>query len=65
MLIQKETEYKESSDITHLCIAGGRKEEGVLLTLLGQLIGVNSIMHFVISDIRTFNIELERVKKKR
>lgn len=61
-LVNEKIKYK--SDIIHLCIAGGRKEESVLLTLLGQLVGVNTIMHFIVSDIRTFNIELERAKKK-
>jgi CRISPR-associated Csx14 family protein len=61
-LVSEKIKYK--SDIIHLCIAGGRKEESVLLTLLGQLVGVNTIMHFIVSDIRTFNIELERAKKK-
>ncbi|MEM3383866.1 MAG: hypothetical protein QW698_07515, partial [Nitrososphaerales archaeon] len=43
---------------------GGRKEESVLLTILAQLVGVNTIMHFVIEDIRTYNIEIERAKKE-
>jgi len=60
-LVKQKLKYK--SDVIHLCIAGGRKEEGVLLTLLAQLIGVNSVMHFIIGDIRTFNIELEKLKK--
>ncbi|MEM3871799.1 MAG: CRISPR-associated protein Csx14 [Nitrososphaeria archaeon] len=55
---------KHKSDIIHLCIAGGRKEESVLLTILAQLVGVNTIMHFVIEDIRTYNIEIERAKKE-
>ncbi|MCX8188213.1 MAG: CRISPR-associated ring nuclease [Nitrososphaeria archaeon] len=61
-LVDQKIKYK--TDIIHLCIAGGRKEESVLLTLLGQLVGVNTIMHFIIEDIRTYNIELERIKKE-
>ncbi|GBC75575.1 hypothetical protein HRbin06_00893 [archaeon HR06] len=60
-LVDQKLKYK--SDIIHLCISGGRKEETALLTLLAQLVGVNTVMHFIISDVKTFNEEIERLKK--
>ncbi|MCS7117097.1 MAG: CRISPR-associated protein Csx14 [Nitrososphaerota archaeon] len=58
-----DAKIRHKATSTYLCIAGGRKEGSVILSLLAQIIGVNMVAHIVAKDIKAFNIELERIKR--
>lgn len=58
----KELEVKHRPQAVYLCVAGGRKEMGIVLTMLSQVFGANLLVHLIVKDIKAFNIELERAK---
>ena len=47
----------------YLCVAGGRKNEALVASLVAQMIGVSGIFHVVAKDVGLFNIKLERIRK--
>lgn len=59
-----EERIKHKANIIYLCIAGGRKDMCIILSLLGQIFGVDGIYHVVMPDVKAFNIALERIRKE-
>jgi len=53
---------KYGADIVLLCVAGGRKEVCIILSLLAQFYKVNGVYHIVMSDVKAFNVDLERIR---
>jgi len=47
----------------HLCLAGGRKDMSITTAILAQYLGVNSVYHIIMPNIKAFNAELERARK--
>jgi len=62
VLMDEKTKHK--ADIIYLCVAGGRKDTCIILSLLGQIFGVDGIYHVVMPDVKAFNIALERIRKE-
>lgn len=60
----KEQVKKHRVDKIYINAAGGRKNALIALTTLSQLFPVSGIFHIIMSDVKTFNIELERIKDK-
>nr|MDO8098756.1 CRISPR-associated protein Csx14 [Candidatus Njordarchaeota archaeon] len=56
---QRET---HGADILYLCVAGGRKDMCITLSLVAQYSEVNGVFHVIVPDVKTMNIELERVR---
>jgi CRISPR-associated protein Csx14 len=48
------------ADLIYLCVAGGRKDMCITLSLIGQYFGVNGVFHIIMPDVKSFNAELER-----
>lgn len=48
------------ANLIYLCVAGGRKDMCITLSLIGQYFGVNGVFHIIMPDVKSFNIELER-----
>jgi CRISPR-associated protein Csx14 len=48
------------ADFIYLCVAGGRKDMCITLSLIGQYFGINGVFHIIMPDVKSFNIELER-----
>jgi len=59
----KELREIHKTNEIYLCVAGGRKDMCIILTLLGQLFQINGVYHIIMTDIKTFNIHLERMRK--
>lgn len=49
-------------DLVYLCVAGGRKDMCIILSLLSQYFAVNGVYHLIMPDVQTFNIQLERLR---
>ncbi|MGC8912224.1 MAG: CRISPR-associated ring nuclease [Nitrososphaeria archaeon] len=50
------------ADKIYVNSAGGRKDALVALSMLCQFLPVSGIFHIVMPDVKTFNVELERIK---
>lgn len=48
----------------HLCVAGGRKEVCITLSLLAQFYDVSGVYHIVMPDVVAFNQALELVRRE-
>jgi CRISPR-associated protein Csx14 len=46
----------------YLCVAGGRKDMCITLSLLAQYFGVNGVFHVIMPDVKAFSSELERMR---
>jgi CRISPR-associated protein Csx14 len=46
----------------YLNVAGGRKEMGIILTMIGSLIGVSGIYHVIAKDVKLWNMRLEQLR---
>lgn len=53
---------KYDVDIVHLCVAGGRKEVCIMLSMLAQFHNVNGVYHIVMRDVKAYNEQLERIR---
>jgi len=62
--IIKTQRKKYGSKRIYLNVSGGRKNMGITLSLLGQLMGVDGIFHVLTRDVRIVNIQLERLRKE-
>lgn len=60
----KNERTKHRSETIYLCVAGGRKDMCISLSLIGQIFGVNGIYHVIMSDVKAFNAALERIRKE-
>ncbi|MEM2094944.1 MAG: CRISPR-associated protein Csx14 [Candidatus Bathyarchaeia archaeon] len=60
--ILRDQKEKFKADVVHLCVAGGRKEVCIILSLLAQFYNVNGVYHVVMPDVKTFNQQLERIR---
>lgn len=60
--IIREQREKYGSAKVYLNVSGGRKNMGVTLSLLGQLMGVDGVFHVVTRDIRVVNTQLESLR---
>jgi len=49
-------------DKLYLCVSGGRKTESVLTTICAQLWASEGAFHVIMPDVKTFNMELERIR---
>ncbi|MGQ9720803.1 MAG: CRISPR-associated protein Csx14 [Candidatus Jordarchaeum sp.] len=61
-VLRKEKEIHKT-DIIYLCVAGGRKDMCITLSLLAQYFEVNGVFHVITPDIKSMNIELERARQ--
>jgi|GEM_PF-1361851 len=52
--------YKE----VHLNVAGGRKDMCISASIVGSFLNVNSVFHIISPDVKTANMELERMREK-
>jgi len=50
------------TDAIYLCVAGGRKDMCITLSLLAQYFEVNGVFHVITPDVKSMNIELERAR---
>ncbi|MBS7645096.1 hypothetical protein KEJ44_03525 [Candidatus Bathyarchaeota archaeon] len=50
------------ADLIYLCVAGGRKDMCITLSLIAQYFGVNGVFHIIMPDVKSFNIQLERLR---
>jgi CRISPR-associated protein Csx14 len=62
--ILRDQKEKFKVEVVHLCVAGGRKEVCIILSLLAQFYNVNGVYHVVTPDVKTFNQQLERIRHK-
>ncbi|MBS7281485.1 MAG: CRISPR-associated protein Csx14, partial [Candidatus Freyarchaeota archaeon] len=60
-LLRKEKEVHKT-DTIYLCVAGGRKDMCITLSLLAQYFEVNGVFHVITPDVKSMNIELERAR---
>lgn len=60
--ILKEQRQKYNVDSIFLCIAGGRKEACVILSIIAQFFDVSGVYHIVSPDVKYANLELERAR---
>jgi len=49
-------------NLVYLCVAGGRKDMCIILSLLSQYFAINGVYHLIMPDVQTFNIQLERLR---
>ncbi|AIG97434.1 CRISPR-associated protein, Csx14 family [Archaeoglobus fulgidus DSM 8774] len=61
--IVKEQREKYGSRRIYLNVSGGRKNMGITLSLLGQLMGVDGVFHVITGDVRVVNVQLENLRK--
>jgi CRISPR-associated protein Csx14 len=50
------------ADKVYLCVAGGRKDMCITLSLLAQYFGVNGVFHVIMPEVKAFSSELERMR---
>ncbi|MEM3526495.1 MAG: CRISPR-associated protein Csx14 [Candidatus Jordarchaeaceae archaeon] len=60
-VLRKEKEVHKT-DTIYLCVAGGRKDMCITLSLLAQYFEVNGVFHVITPDVKSMNIELERAR---
>jgi CRISPR-associated protein Csx14 len=60
--ILRDQKEKHGAEVVHLCVAGGRKEVCIILSLLAQFFNVNGVYHVVMPDVKTFNQQLELIR---
>lgn len=60
--ILRDQKEKYGVETVYLCVAGGRKEVCIILSMLAQFYNVNGVYHIVMPDVKTFNLQLERVR---
>jgi CRISPR-associated protein Csx14 len=48
----------------HLNVAGGRKDMCISASIVGSFLNVNSVFHIISPDVKTANMELERMREK-
>ncbi|MEM3404138.1 MAG: CRISPR-associated protein Csx14 [Nitrososphaeria archaeon] len=60
--ILRDQKEKYGIEVVHLCVAGGRKEVCIMLSLLAQFYNVNGVYHIVMPDVKTFNQQLELIR---
>lgn len=60
--ILRDQKEKYGVEVVHLCVAGGRKEVCIILSLLAQFYNVNGVYHIVMPDVKTFNQQLELIR---
>ncbi len=60
-VLRKEKEVHKTNTI-YLCVAGGRKDMCITLSLLAQYFEVNGVFHIITPDVKSMNIELERAR---
>lgn len=60
--ILRDQREKYRVDTVHLCVAGGRKEVCIILSLLAQFYDVNEVYHVVMPEVQSFNPPLELIR---
>ncbi|MBS7638155.1 CRISPR-associated protein Csx14 [Candidatus Bathyarchaeota archaeon] len=60
--ILREQREIHRAEKVYLCVAGGRKDMCITLSLLGQYFGVNGVFHVIMPEIKAYSAELERVR---
>ena len=60
--ILREQREIHRAERVYLCVAGGRKDMCITLSLLGQYFGVNGIFHIIMPEIQAYSAELERIR---
>lgn len=60
--ILRDQKEKYRVDVVHLCVAGGRKQVCIILSLLAQFFNVNGVYHVVMPDVAAFNQALELIR---
>lgn len=58
----REEKEVHKTDTIYLCVAGGRKDMCITLSLLAQYFEVNGVFHIITPDVKAMNIELERAR---
>lgn len=61
ILLDQKSKYR--ADEIYLCVAGGRKEMCVIMSILGQLLPVNGVYHVVMPSVTMYNQQLELLRK--
>lgn len=61
-VLRKEKEIHKT-DTIYLCVAGGRKDMCITLSLLAQYLEVNGVFHVITPDVKSMNIELESARR--
>jgi CRISPR-associated protein Csx14 len=60
--ILKDQRDVHRADKVYLCVAGGRKDMCITLSLLAQYFGVNGVFHVIMPNVKAFSSELERMR---
>jgi|FaiFalDrversion3_1042247.scaffolds.fasta_scaffold01221_3 CRISPR-associated protein Csx14 len=60
--ILRDQKEKYRADAVHLCVAGGRKQVCIILSLLAQFYNVNGVYHIVMPDVTAYNEALEQIR---
>jgi len=60
--ILKEQKDIHKADYIYLCIAGGRKDMCITLSLLAQFFKINGVFHIITPNVKSMNEELERAR---
>lgn len=60
--VLKEQKHAYNVDSIFICIAGGRKEACVILSIIAQFFDVSGVYHVISPDIGYANLELERAR---
>lgn len=62
--VLKEEETIHKVDRIYLCVAGGRKDMCIILSLLAQFYKVNGVYHVIAPEIKIVSEKLERLRKE-
>ncbi|MEM2910496.1 MAG: CRISPR-associated protein Csx14 [Nitrososphaerota archaeon] len=60
--ILREQRERYNADKIYVCLAGGRKEMGTSLAMLGQILDVDAVYHVVAPNIKSMSVDLERAR---
>lgn len=62
--ILRDQKERYGVEVVHLCVAGGRKAVCIILSLLAQFYNVSGVYHIVMPDVKTFNQQLELIRRE-
>ncbi len=61
--IIKEQRDRYRAERVYLNVSGGRKNMGITLSVVGQLLGVNGVFHVITKNVKIVNTMLETLRK--
>lgn len=60
--ILRDQKEKYGAKVVHLCVAGGRKEVCIILSMLAQFYNINGVYHIIMPNVKAFNQQLELIR---